>query len=146
MITCKVNFFCFNFCQSFYLFFLIDRKLLYNFVLVSAIQQCESVMILYVCMCVSLVSWASLSSPNPIPVGHHRTLGWVPCVIQQPSTISHIIVYIGQCYFLNSSHPLFPLMYPQVHSCARMSPMILPFLIPFCSESIRIFKIMFVSA
>ena len=51
---------------SFNFFFFIGGKLLYNFVLVSAIQQCESVIIIHT----FLRSWASLPSPIP-PSPHH---------------------------------------------------------------------------
>ena len=58
-------------------FFFIGGKLLYNFVLVSAIQQCESVIIIHI----FLRSWASLPSPiplhtiSPLLSGHHRAPG-----------------------------------------------------------------------
>ena len=52
--------------------------------------------------------WASLPSPYPTHLGYHREPGWAPCVIQQFPTVLHMIVYICQCYLLNSSHPNFP--------------------------------------
>ena len=55
--------------------------------------------------------------PLPPPLGCHRAPGWAPCAIWQlPTSLSvlHMIVYICQCYFLNS--PLLPLLCPQVHS------------------------------
>ena len=42
-------------------FFFFGEKLLYNFVLVSVIQQCKSVIIIHI----FLPSWASLPSPIP---------------------------------------------------------------------------------
>ena len=48
--------------------FSIAGKLLYNVVLVSDLQQCKSVIIMYI----SPPSWASLSSPHPTPLGHLR--------------------------------------------------------------------------
>lgn len=54
---------------------LIGRKLL--FVLVSAIQQHKSVIII----CIYSPSGASLPSPHPAPLGHHRVPDCTPCVI-----------------------------------------------------------------
>ena len=49
-------------------FLLIGRELLYSVVLVSTVQQCESVMR-------TAPSW--VSPPHPTPVGHHRARGWL---------------------------------------------------------------------
>ena len=54
------------------LYFLIGGKLLYNVVLVSAIQQCKSVIILYIYELSSLSNFPPL--PHPTPLGHHREL------------------------------------------------------------------------
>ena len=51
----------------------------------------------------SLPSRASLHSPHPTHLGHHRAPGWAPCIIYQFPTILHMIVCICWCYFLNSS-------------------------------------------
>ena len=80
--------------ELFYLF-LIGGKLLYNFVLVSAVQQHESVILIYIYVSLyiyiymstyvyistSLPSLSSLSSPHLTPLGHHRAPGWAPFVI-----------------------------------------------------------------
>ena len=58
------------------IYFLIGGKLLYNVVLVSAVQQHKSAIII----CIPHPCWASLPSPNPTPLGHHRVPGWAPCV------------------------------------------------------------------
>ena len=49
-------------------FFLIGREFLYNVVLVSTAQQCESVTR-------TAPSW--VSPPRPTPLGHHRARGWL---------------------------------------------------------------------
>ena len=56
----------------YFLIFLIGEKLLYNFVLVSALQQCKSVII------VDTYTRPSLPSPHSTPLGHQRVLGWTP--------------------------------------------------------------------
>ena len=45
------------------------------------------------------------SHPRRIPLGYHRAPGWAPCVIQRllTSYLSHLVVFICQCYALNSS-------------------------------------------
>ena len=50
--------------------------------LLSAIHQCESAISIHVFP----LSWASISPPYPIPLGHHRAPSWAPCAIQQLST------------------------------------------------------------
>ena len=45
-------------------------QFLYNVLLVSAVQQSESA----TCIHVSLPPRASLPSPHPTPLGHHRAL------------------------------------------------------------------------
>ena len=53
--------------------------MLYSIVLVSAVQQCKSVVITRI-----FPPWGpSLSSLPPTPLGHHRTPGRAACVIQQ---------------------------------------------------------------
>mgnify|MGYP006996405363 CR=1 FL=1 len=69
-------------------------------------------------MYVSLLFWVSLFFPHPTPVGHHRAPDWTPFVIKQlPTSILHMIVYICQCCFLNTAHPLLPLLCPQFLLC-----------------------------
>ena len=78
--------------QSLFLFnFLIGRKLLYNIVLVSAIQQYKPIIIILVMRTsitswwyISPPSWSSLPSLHPTPLGHyHRASGWAPCITQK---------------------------------------------------------------
>ena len=53
--------------------------MLYSIVLVSAVQQCKSVVITRI-----FPPWEpSLFSLPPTPLGHHRTPGRAACVIQQ---------------------------------------------------------------
>ena len=59
----------------FFIYFLISGKLLYDFVLVSSIQQYKSVIILYIYIPSHLSLCLLLTSH---PVGHHRVPGWAP--------------------------------------------------------------------
>ena len=52
-------------------------------VLVSAVQQHESVITIHI---YSLTLEPPSSSPCPIPLGRHRAPGWAPCVIYQLPT------------------------------------------------------------
>ena len=81
-------------------------------------ESVKSLHNMYVCMYVSLPSWVSLFFPHPTPIGHHRAPDWTPFVIKQlPTSILHMIVYICQCCFLNTAHPLLPLLCPQFLLC-----------------------------
>ena len=57
-------------------------------------------------------SWTSPHSPPyPTPLGCHRAPGWTPSAQSAAShwlSILHMIVYICQCYLLNSFHPFLP--------------------------------------
>ena len=91
------------------LFCLIEGKLQY------CVGFCHTTIQSAIIIHMSLPSQASLLSPNPTPLGHHRASGWAPCVIQQLLTIYilHTIVYICWCYFLHSYHSLLPPLCPQ---------------------------------
>ena len=75
--------------------------MLYDVVLVSAVQQSESA----ICVHISPPSRVSLLPlpPRPTPLGHHRALSCAPCAIQQlpiatdftQSTI-HMLVLLSQ--------------------------------------------------
>ena len=69
--------------------------MLYSVVLVSAVQHCESVIII----CIYDLSLP----PNPASLGCHKVPGWIPCVIQQlPSSyFTHVRLVVCICYFLN---------------------------------------------
>ena len=84
-----------------YLFILVGGSLLYNIVVGFSIHWHESAMGVYVFP-------ASHFPPHPIPQGHpsapalstlsHRSnLDW--------QSVSHMIIYMFQCYPLKSSHP-----------------------------------------
>ena len=46
---------------------------------------------------------------HPTALGYHRSLSWVPCAMQHlPLAILHMVVFIYQCYSLNSSPHFFP--------------------------------------
>ena len=76
--------------------------LLYNVVLVSAVQKHESAISTYI----SLSSWASLPPSHPTPLGHHRSLSWAPCAVQELCiNFTHGSVYI---YITFSIHPTLP--------------------------------------
>ena len=66
--------------------------LFYHFRLVSAVQQCGSP----TCIHISPSFWASLQTPIPPHLGHHRALSWAPCTIQQlvTSYFNHYSVYM----------------------------------------------------
>ena len=71
--------------------------MLYNVVLVSAMQQLEPAI-----STVSISSLLSLPPPPPsAPLGHHGAPSRAPCAVQQPPTSSlaalRMVVYICQC-------------------------------------------------
>ena len=70
--------------------FLIGRKLL--FVLVSAIQQHESVIIIHI-----YSPSGAFLSPHPAPLGHHRVPGCAPCVIYG-MLLSYTYPTMIECY------------------------------------------------
>ena len=83
------------------LFILIGQWLLYNIVVVFAIHWHESAMGVYVPPC-----WTTLR-PNPIPQGHPST----PALSSMPHasnlywwSVSHMVIYMFQCYSLKSYH------------------------------------------
>ena len=88
----------------FNLFILLEGKLLYNIVVVFAIHWHESAMGVHV---FPILNPPPTSFPIPflrvIPVpalstlSHASNLGW--------RSISHMIIYMFQCYSLKSSHP-----------------------------------------
>ena len=102
------------------LFFWIGVSLLYNVVIVSAEQQCKSAIRIHT----TLPSWASLPLRPPTLLDHHRAVSCAPCAVKQPpaSCPFYMVVYICQCYALRSSHPLLPLLCPQVHSLCISVP------------------------
>ena len=54
--------------------------------------------------------------PRPAPLACHRALGWAPCHAAHLHllSLSHMIMYVFLCDSLNSSHPLFILLCPQI--------------------------------
>ena len=65
-------------------FIFIGVKLLFNVMLVSTVQQCESA----ICVHLSPPAWSSfpLSHHYPTLLAHHRALSWAPCALQQLPT------------------------------------------------------------
>ena len=98
----------------FLIYFLTERKLLYNVVLVSAIWQHESAIIIHIFP--SLRNFPPI--PHPTPLGHHRVRLSSLCYMATSHQlfILHMTVYICQFYFLHSPHPLLPSLCPQGHS------------------------------
>ena len=101
-LLCIVEFgllvFCWEFSpflKKFYL--LIGGKLLYNVVLVSAIQEYKSAIIIYIWP----PSWTSL--PCPPPPSRSSQSRTSPCyvAISYQLSILHMVVYICQGYFLH---------------------------------------------
>ena len=97
-----------------YLFaYFYSRITAYNAMLVSDIQQCKSIIISNK----ALSSWASLPPSHPCRSSQGSklaSLGYTAASRQL--SVSHMIVYRCQCYFLNLSQPLLPLMCASVHS------------------------------
>ena len=91
--------------------FFIEVQLLYNVVLVSAIQQSEVSH-----MDISVPSLGNLPPLNPIPLGHHSTKLSPLCYIaaSHQLAILHMAVYICQCCSPNSSHLPLPSICPRV--------------------------------
>ena len=69
-------------------------------------------------------SWIPL--PPPTPLDWHRAPGWAPRVVQQLHTSYLFYMWwcvLFQCYPLNASHPLLPLLCPFVCSlCPSLIP------------------------
>ena len=81
-----------------------EQQLLYNVLLISAVQQCESA----ICIHISPPSWTSLPPLHPTPPGHHRTLSWAPCAIHQlPNSHLFYTQYTYASATLNSSRSPF---------------------------------------
>ena len=83
--------------------------------LVSAIQQCESVIVYiylyiytYVCMYVYILSLLSLppTLPHPIPLDLHRAPSWISCPVQQLST--SYLFHAWWCIYVHSILPIQP--------------------------------------
>ena len=92
-----------------YLFSFYWKIRVYNFVLVSAVQQWESVTVVYI----STSSRTFLLSPiPPIQIVTESQAGLPVLNSNFPLAIyvTHNIIYMS-CYFLNSSHPLFLLLF-----------------------------------
>ena len=79
-------------------------KKISNVVLVSAVQQCRSAIIVRM----SPPSLASRPSPSPTCPGHHRALGWVPCVTQNFSPAIHFTLILHMFMLLSPFIPLSP--------------------------------------
>ena len=83
--------------------------------LVSAVQQHESVIILLIYI-PSLLSLSLLPPIPPLEVIIEGQTGLPVLLSKFPLTILHIIVYLCQCYFLSLSHHLLSTQCPKVHS------------------------------
>ena len=121
-------------------FFLIGGKLLYCFVLVSAIQQCKSVIILYIYI-LSLLNLPPLTSSLPFRSSQSTRLSGLPLLFSNiPLTVLHLIVYICQYHFLNFSHPQLPQLCPQVCSLLGLSVPFFQMPYVFCSYNMNHLK------
>ena len=103
-------FFNFNFLTIYF-----NWRLLYNIVVVFAIHWHESAMGVHVFPILTLPPLP----PHPTPQGHPSapalsTLYYASNLDWQ--SISHMIIYMFQCYFLKSSHPCLLLQSPKVCS------------------------------
>ena len=96
------------------IYFLIGVSLLYNVVLVSAVQLSES----GICVHTSFPSWVSLPY-HPTHLGHHKARGWASFALQQIPT--NCLFYTRYCMFVNPNLPTRPtlpfgLLHPHVCS------------------------------
>ena len=83
--------------------------MLYNVVLVSAVQQCESDIYLYIYISIYLYISAIPPTPDPTPPRSLQSirLGSLRyTAASQWLSILPRVLYMCQCYSLNSSHPL----------------------------------------
>ena len=65
---------------------------------------CKSPIIIHT----STLSWASLPSPYPTPLGHHRAPGWAPCVIELLLISYFIYGSVYMLMLLSAFVPFFP--------------------------------------
>ena len=100
-------------------FFFIGVKLLYNVVLVSAVQWSESA----ICISVFPLSWTSLQPPHPTHLGRHRAPSWAPFAISRFPPASYFT--FGSVYM---SMPLshFVPAYPSPSPCPQVHSLCLP--------------------
>ena len=71
--------------------------------LISAVQHRKSA----ACIHTSPPSWALLPPlPHPAPLGHHRALGWAPCIIQQLPT--SYLFYTWSCVYVKATRSVCP--------------------------------------
>ena len=111
-------------------------RLLYNIVVVYAIHWHESA---HGCTCVPHLEPPSHLLPHPIPQGHPRahTLSILSCALNLDwRSISHMIIYMFQCYSLKSSHLR---ILPQ-------SPKVCLFLCLFCCLAYRVIITIFLNS
>ena len=99
--------------------FIVEVELLYNVVLVSAVQQRESP----VCIHTSPPSWASYS-PQPTHLGHHRALSWAPLLCSSGPLDP---LYTRKCMYVSATLPVqLTLSFPHyghkpvLHACASI--------------------------
>ena len=86
-------------------FLFIGRQLFYNVVVVSAIQQCKSPVMIYI---TSLLSLLLASCPHSSRTLQSVWLGSLCYTTSHQLYISHMVVYMSLCYFLHLSHSLLP--------------------------------------
>ena len=70
----KITIFSQNQESNFFNHFLIEVQLIYNIVLVSGVQQGDSVLYIYVCVYIFFFRFSSI-------IGYYKTLNIVPCAI-----------------------------------------------------------------
>ena len=105
-----IFFHCFSLLFISFYFLFNYLKIFYSTVLVSAIQQCNSAVMIHT----FTPSLASLPSPLPISPGHHRAPDWAPCVTQQ--LLTNIPLTPDSSHMLMLPSPLGPLSAsPTVH-------------------------------
>ena len=75
-------------------FFLIGGTLLFNVVLVSAVQSCTQAVVIHI----SSPLEPSYLPRNPTPLGHRTVPGWASCVIQQLLISYRFYTLVYKCY------------------------------------------------
>ena len=123
-----------HFVLEYILEYTILLDIIYNVVLVSALQRSKPT----VCIHTPVLSWTSLSpAPQSQPSGSSEPRAELPVLYGSFSlAVSHVVVCICQSYSLSSSHPplspLYPYdcsLYQQLYSCPEIFTFIGTYLI-----------------
>ena len=84
-----------------YILFLVEVQLTYNVILVSGVQQSDSVIYIYTYICLYIFFFRFFST-----LGYYKKLSIVPCAIQQ--VLVGYLFYIQQCVYFNTNLLIYP--------------------------------------